>query len=72
VTADDQKLLERLQRAYQCCETCGMQYGLYKAGCSSWWRSVCDVCGLENAVTETRDWSYLTRGINALQRSGRP
>ena len=65
------KLLQRLQNAYQCCESCGMQYGIPREGSSAWWRSVCDVCGLENAVTETRDWGYLQRGITQLGVPGR-
>lgn len=53
----------RLQNAYQCCQQCGEQYGTPRAGTSTCWRGVCDVCGLEVAVTETRDWGYLQRGL---------
>jgi hypothetical protein len=66
MTELDQKLLYRLQSAYQCCEACGSRYGTPQAGASTWWRSVCDVCGLENAVTETRDYGYLQAGITRL------
>jgi uncharacterized protein (DUF983 family) len=61
-----QKLLQRLQKAYQCCCACGEQYGTPRGGCSTMWRGVCDVCGLEMAVTEVRDWGYLQRGIADL------
>ena len=33
------------------------------------WHGVCDVCGLELAVTETRDWGYLQRGLKQLNVS---
>jgi uncharacterized protein (DUF983 family) len=65
----DQKLLQRLRRAYQCCDACGERYGNYRSGCSSYWHAVCDVCGLEMAVTETRDWGYLHRGIAEAQEA---
>ena len=58
-------LKKRLHKAYQCCSTCGEQYGTPRPGCSTMWHGVCDVCGLELAVTETRDWGYLQRGLQA-------
>jgi hypothetical protein len=66
----DPKLRQRLQRAYQCCDACGEAYGSPRGGASSYWHGVCDVCGLELAVTETRDWGYLHRGIVAECDSG--
>jgi uncharacterized protein (DUF983 family) len=57
------KLDQRLLKAYQCCDACGETYGTSSGGCSTYWHGVCDVCGLEMAVTETRDWGYLRRGI---------
>lgn len=62
----DQQLVRRLRNAYQCCDACGNRYGTYKGGYSTWWRSVCDVCGLQNAVTETRDYGYLERGLREM------
>jgi uncharacterized protein (DUF983 family) len=63
----DRKLLQRLQKAYQCCDACGTAYGTPTDGSSTYWRGVCDVCGLELAVTETRDWGYLRRGISSAR-----
>ena len=62
----DGKLLQCLQKAYQCCIPCGLTYGTPNGGCSTLWRGVCDVCGLELAVTETRDFGYLKQGIQKL------
>jgi len=59
----DNHLLQRLKNAYQCCCECGDKYGAPRAGASTYWHGVCDVCGLEMSVTETRDWDYLHRGI---------
>jgi uncharacterized protein (DUF983 family) len=61
-----QKLRQRLQKASQCCDACGREYGTPRAGCSTYWHGVCDVCGLEMAVTEVRDWGYLRRGLSGL------
>jgi hypothetical protein len=59
----DPQLLQRLRKAQQCCVTCGEAYGTRRSSASSYWHGVCEVCGLELAVTETRDWDYLHRGI---------
>lgn len=67
----DRKLLQRLQKAYQCCDACGTAYGTPTGGYSTYWRGVCDVCGLELAVTETRDWGYLQRGISSARSYSR-
>lgn len=58
----DKTLKERLKQAYVCCAPCGEKYGEYSVGCSSNWIGLCDVCGEENVVTETRDWGYLVKG----------
>ena len=60
------KLRKRLQNAYQCCDACGKTYGTSRGTYSTYWHGVCDVCGLELAVTEVRDWDYLKRGLREL------
>lgn len=73
----DSKLLQRLQKAGQCCDTCGKAYGKPKTGMSTCWHGVCHVCGLEMTVTSTRDYGYLQQGIvtarkaNACDTAGR-
>ena len=52
--------------AYQCCADCGEKYGAYRPGASSHWADVCDVCGADTVVTETRDYGYLYKGIRLL------
>lgn len=59
-----------LKNAYKVCTGCGNQYGTYKAGVSSWWVDKCDVCGEETSVTESRDFNYLKKGIDAFQNGG--
>jgi hypothetical protein len=44
-----------------------MKYGSYSVGCSSVWEAECDVCGERKPITETRDYGYLTKGINELK-----
>lgn len=65
-TMTDRKLLKRLQDAYQCCDKCGEEYGSRRSTYSTYWHGVCHVCGLEMAVTETRDWGYLHLGIASI------
>ena len=60
-------LLTRLTQADICCRDCGMKYGSYSVGCSSVWEAECDVCGERKPITETRDYGYLTKGINELR-----
>ena len=63
---NDDKLLWRLRNAYQCCLACGEQYGTSTTNASSVWHGVCDVCGVEIAVSPVRTWGYLERGIADL------
>ena len=60
-------LLTRLLRADICCRDCGSKYGSYSVGCSSTWIAECPICGETKGCTETRDWGYLTKGINELK-----
>ena len=58
-------LINRLTTAdWICCE-CGDKYGKYSAGCSTFHEGNCEVCGKKSAITETRDFGYLERGIYA-------
>lgn len=61
-----QELLHRLEQAYVCCKTCGLQYGVYSVGCSSSYMDTCQVCGEYASVTETRDYAYLITGRRKL------
>ena len=67
-----QSLLERLTQADICCHDCGHKFGVYSVGVSSTWEAECPVCGKVGRCTETRDYGYLTKGINELkaQRTG--
>lgn len=60
-------LVRKLQEASVVCRDCGLLYGTYSVGCSSIWMGQCGVCGKHKSVTETRDYGYLRRGINALR-----
>jgi len=60
------KLLKLLRDAEVCCFTCGTKYGEPRGGVSSMWMAKCNVCGEETAVTETRDFRYLAKGIAEL------
>ena len=59
---------ETLCNAYKVCRKCGTEYGEYSVGCSSHWLGVCDVCGEEKSVTESRDYNYLEKGIRQLSK----
>jgi len=59
-------LLERLTQADICCHDCGQKFGVYSVGVSSTWEAECPVCGKVGRCTETRDYGYLTKGINEL------
>ena len=61
-------LVRKLQEADVVCRDCGLLYGTYSVGCSSSWMGQCGVCGKHKSVTETRDYGYLRRGINALKQ----
>jgi len=59
----DPKLARTLRNARWVCEPCGLSYGDYRAGSSTFHVGLCDVCkGQTVAVTETRDFGYLRRG----------
>lgn len=58
-------LIDRLESAYQVCHECGSLYGDPRSGYSTMWEGPCDVCGENKAVTEVRDYRYLSRGIAA-------
>jgi len=65
VTEKTLNLINRLTTAdWICCE-CGDKYGKYSAGCSTFHEGNCEVCGKKSAITETRDFGYLERGIYA-------
>jgi hypothetical protein len=57
---------ETLKQAYQVCNDCGEKYGNYVAGMSSHWMAKCDICGEDKAVTESRDYNYLQKGIKEI------
>jgi hypothetical protein len=60
-------LLEKLTQADICCRECGQKFGVYSVGCSSTWIAECPICGETKSCTETRDYGYLTKGINELK-----
>jgi hypothetical protein len=66
-TPPSDSLLEKLTQADICCRECGQKYGVYSVGCSSTWIAECPICGETKGCTETRDWGYLTKGINELK-----
>jgi hypothetical protein len=66
-TPPSDSLLEKLTQADICCRECGQKFGVYSVGVSSTWMGTCDVCGQDKPVTETRDYGYLTKGINELK-----
>ena len=59
-------LIRRLRDAYVRCADCGDRFGSYRVVFSSWWEEQCQVCGEWKAVTETRDFGYLSPGITRL------
>ena len=60
-------LLEKLTQADICCRDCGQKFGVYSVGVSSTWIAECPICGETKGCTETRDYGYLTKGINELK-----
>jgi hypothetical protein len=60
-------LYQKLLTAEEVCSDCGNIYGQYSVGCSSMWPGTCDVCGQSKAVTEVRDFGYLTKGLHELK-----
>jgi hypothetical protein len=66
-TPPSDSLLEKLTQADICCHDCGQKFGVYSVGCSSSWEAECPVCGKVGRCTETRDYGYLTKGINELK-----
>jgi hypothetical protein len=62
------KLARTLRNARWVCEPCGLSYGDYRAGSSTFHVGPCDVCkGQTVAVTEARDFGYLRRGLLEAQ-----
>ena len=59
-------LLKTLRNAEVCCIPCGNKYGEPRGGDSSMWIAKCNICNEEKAVTETRDFRYLAKGIREL------
>jgi hypothetical protein len=59
-------LLKTLRNAEVCCFDCGIKYGEPRGGVSSMWMAKCNICNEEKAVTETRDYRYLAKGIAEL------
>jgi len=66
-TPPSDSLLEKLTQADICCLDCGRLYGEYSVGVSSVWEQECPICGKVGQCTETRDYGYLTKGINELK-----
>ena len=60
----EQPLITKLRGADLVCCDCGTKYGKYSVGCSTYHMGTCQVCGKTAAVTETRDFGYLQRGID--------
>ena len=68
MTEENEVFLTTLKKAYQVCRDCGNKYGEYKGGVSSVWEASCDVCGQTKPVTEARDYRYLQKGIQELDK----
>ena len=66
--SEARKLLKKLNEADVTCNDCGCHYGKPSTGTSTMWRSVCDLCGKEIAVTETRDYGYFRDTVNRLYK----
>jgi hypothetical protein len=62
------KLLKTLNGADITCNDCGCRYGRATSRSSTMWRGVCDLCGKEIAVTETRDYGYFRETVNQLYK----
>lgn len=60
-------LRQRLLDANYCCHSCGTKYGVEHPGHATYWRDVCDVCGLELSVSSVRNYGYLRRGIRECE-----
>jgi hypothetical protein len=53
---------EKLQKADWCCRDCGLKYGDCKEGSVAvFHNSICDICGEEKSITQTRDYNYLRK-----------
>ncbi len=65
-------LLSKLKGAYQVCNDCGLKYGEVRNSVSTYWHDKCDVCGVENSVTEARDFGFLWKGIRDLESAPEP
>jgi hypothetical protein len=66
-TPPSDSLLEKLTQADICCHDCGQKFGVYSVECSTSWEAECPVCEKVGRCTETRDYGYLTKGINELK-----
>lgn len=61
------QLLRKLEKAYMCCNDCGLKYGTPSTGCSSMWHGRCEICSEDTVVTEVRDYGYLRKGIHNIR-----
>ena len=43
------------------CSSCGLKYGDYSVGCSSYTPTICEICGVHDMCTEPRDFGYIPR-----------
>ena len=65
--AEIRKMIKTLQNADVTCKDCGAKWGVYSVGCSSTWNGVCNVCGKDERITESRDYAYFITGIRKLK-----
>lgn len=62
------KFLKKLKNATTVCIDCGNLYGRPSPFPVTCWHSVCDICGNQAVVSDTRDHGYLWKGINLLEK----
>jgi hypothetical protein len=67
MTAENEVSIDTLKNADVVCFDCGSKYGEYHDRVSSVWEGKCNVCGEVKNITESRDFKYLTKGIQELK-----
>lgn len=64
----NKQLLNRIIKAHWTCHECGLKYGYKAPELATWHPGKCDICKSKDSVTETRDFGYLQRGREELQK----
>ena len=61
MTKKKPKANTRLEMPYFICSSCGLKYGDYSVGISSYSVAICEICGVQDMCTEPRDFGYIPR-----------